>query len=71
MRPYVEGETLEGVSISEPDKENGSPRVGDMIAINANDPCDKWLVSEKFFQDNYEEVDVPQCCAPEPKSITG
>jgi hypothetical protein len=45
---------MTGVSISDSDKTNGSPKVGDMIAINKNDPTDRWLVAEKFFNDNYE-----------------
>jgi len=45
---------MTGVSISESDKTNGSPKAGDMIAINKNDPTDRWLVAEKFFNDNYE-----------------
>ena len=57
MRPYQEGETLpENVSISEADRENGSPKVGDMIATNVNNPEDMWLVAAKFFEDNYEEA---------------
>lgn len=54
LRPYVEGEVLDGVSISEPDKANGSPKVGDMIAVSKTDATDLWLVSEKFFNENYE-----------------
>ena len=54
LRPYVEGEDISGVSISDADKENGSPKNGDMIAVNRNDETDKWLVAEKFFNDNYE-----------------
>ena len=46
-----------GVSISVPNRENGSPKVGDMIVVNPKDPKDKWLVSEKFFKDNYEIID--------------
>lgn len=45
---------MTGVSISDSDKTNGSPKVGDMIAINKNDHTDRWLVAEKFFNDNYE-----------------
>lgn len=55
MRPYIEGEDLKGVSISIADQVNGSPKVGDMIAINPNDENDKWLVAEKFFNENYVE----------------
>ena len=56
MRPFVEGETLEGVSISNADKANGSPKNGDMIARNVKNPSDQWLVAEKFFKENFEEV---------------
>lgn len=45
---------MRGISISDSDKANGSPKVGDMIAINKNDHTDRWLVAEKFFNGNYE-----------------
>ena len=54
MRPYIEGEDVSGVSISEPDKQNGSPRVGDMIARNPKNHKDQWLVAEKYFKENLE-----------------
>jgi len=54
MRPYIEGESLEGVSISDADKNNGSPKCGDMIARNPKDYNDQWLVAEKYFNDNLE-----------------
>ena len=56
LRPYIDGEDMSGVSISDADKANGSPKKGDMIAINRNDETDKWLVAEKFFKENYEEA---------------
>lgn len=34
LRPYVPGETLDGVSVSEADRLAGSPKAGDMIARN-------------------------------------
>ena len=61
MRPYIQGEVLEGVSISAPDSANGSPVVGDMIARNPKNHEDQWLVSAQYFQDNLEAVDV-YCC---------
>lgn len=43
------------VSIDEVDKiENGSPKIGDMIAINPKNPTDQWLIEEKYFKENYE-----------------
>lgn len=57
LRPYEEGEILpENVSISQFDKDKGSPRVGDMIAMNPNGEGDMWLVAEKYFKDNFEVV---------------
>ena len=52
--PWAEGMDMEGVSVSDADKNNGSPQVGDMIAFNPEDSTDKWLVGSKFFNDNYE-----------------
>lgn len=54
MRPYKKGEKLIGVSISEADKKNGSPKIGDMIARNPKNHKDKWLVSKKYFKDNFK-----------------
>lgn len=54
MRPYQEGDNLSAVSISEPDRQNGSPKVGDMIARNPVNHDDQWLVAQKYFEDNFE-----------------
>jgi hypothetical protein len=56
LRPYVPGEPLEGVSISEVDREAGSPKVGDMIARNPKNHEDQWLVSAQYFRDNFEPI---------------
>jgi len=57
MRPYIEGEaTPKSISISQADLDNGSPRVGDMIARNPQNHKDQWLVAEKYFEDNFEEI---------------
>ena len=45
---------MTGVSVSQADKDNGSPELGDMIAINPKDSKDRWLVASRFFKDNYE-----------------
>ena len=45
---------MDGVSVSPADKENGSPKAGDMIAVNPQNNKDRWLVAKKFFDDNYE-----------------
>ena len=45
------------VSISSVDKENGSPKLGDMIARNPKDHNDQWLVADQYFKDNFEALD--------------
>jgi len=57
LRPYVEGETLGGVSISEADLKAGSPKVGDMIARNPKNHEDQWLVAKAYFEDNLEPIE--------------
>jgi len=49
MRPYIEGETLDGVCVSEPDRLNGRPMLGDMIARDPDDRESKWLVASEYF----------------------
>jgi len=57
MRPYKQGEKLGSeVSISEADRENGSPKIGDMIARNPKNHDDQWLVAKKYFEDNFEQI---------------
>jgi hypothetical protein len=57
LRPYVEGEVLSTrVSVSKTDQENGSPRVGDMIARNPVNHEDQWLVAKDYFEANFESV---------------
>lgn len=56
LRPWVEGEDLSRVSISTPDAEAGSPKVGDMIARNPKNHDDQWLVAKVYFEDNFEKA---------------
>jgi hypothetical protein len=44
---------MTGVSVSQADKDNGSPRLGDMIAINPQNSDDKWLIAHDFFKEKY------------------
>ena len=44
------------VSISDSDKANGSPKVGDMIARNPNNYGDQWLVSKEYYESNFELI---------------
>ena len=51
MRPYVKGEDLSGVSVSDvddPDSDLG------MIARNPKNHDDQWYVARKYFEDNFE-----------------
>lgn len=52
MRPYIDGETLDGVSVSACD----TPGPGGMIAMNPANCDDQWYVAADFFQKHYE------CC---------
>jgi len=58
MMPWEPDMPMELVSISEADRENGSPKHGDMIAVNPNDATDMWLVAQEFFEENYEAVEA-------------
>ena len=56
MREYEEGENMDGVSISQPDKDAGSPKIGDYIARNPKNHADQWLVAKAYFEDNLEPI---------------
>jgi hypothetical protein len=45
------------VSISDADLQNGSPKIGDMIARNPKNHNDQWLVAKQYFEDNLELID--------------
>lgn len=53
MRPYIPGEDLSDVSVSEED----TPQEGGMIARNPDNHQDQRYVAKDFFEDNYENVD--------------
>lgn len=55
MTPWEEGMDMAGISVSDVDAANGSPRQGDMIARNPRNHLDKWLVAQDYFQDNFRE----------------
>lgn len=50
MRPYVDGESMGGISVNKED----TPEVGGMIAVNPKNWEDRWYVAKQFFQENYE-----------------
>ena len=47
---------MEGVSVSQADKDAGSPKAGDKIARNPKNHADRWLVAAAYFADNFEPV---------------
>lgn len=49
MRPYIEGEDLTGISVSDGDE----PKEGGMIARNPQDHNDQWYIAPEYFNDNY------------------
>jgi hypothetical protein len=56
LRPYVPGESLDGISVSHADELSGSPKPGDMIARNPKNHADQWLVAKQYFEDNFEAL---------------
>ena len=55
-QPHSMRDTEFRVSISDADKANGSPKIGDMIARNPKNHLDQWLVAKDYFEDNFEEI---------------
>ena len=53
---HVTKDNVIEVSISDVDKQNGSPKIGDMIARNPKNHLDQWLIAEQYFKDNFEEI---------------
>ena len=49
LRPYVQGENMDGISVSDADA-----KAGDMIARNRENHADQWLVAAKYFADHFE-----------------
>ena len=50
MRPYIEGEDMSEVSVSDID----TPEVGGMIARNTFNYSDQRYVAKLYFKNNYE-----------------
>lgn len=53
MRPYIPGEDLTGISVSDVDKPE---RDKGMIARNPKNHKDQWYVARAYFEDNFEEL---------------
>jgi len=58
--PWTEDLIMSAVSISEADRLNGSPKKGDMIAINTKDLTDMWLVAGGFFGEVADLIDLSE-----------
>ena len=56
MFPWTPDLPMVLVSISAADVDNGSPKLGDMIAYNPEDYGDRWLIAADYFNSNYEFV---------------
>lgn len=57
LRLYEPGEDMTMISISVPDAEAGSPKLGDMIARNPKNHAHQWLVAAQYFRDNFEPLE--------------
>jgi len=52
MRPYIHGEDLTNVSVSQVD----IPSEGGMIARNPDNHDDQWYVAKDYFEKNFKEA---------------
>lgn len=56
---YVRAEEIDveaEVSISQADRNAGSPKLGDMVGRNPKNHMDQWLIAEQYFNDNFESI---------------
>lgn len=56
MADWEPGFDMTGVSISDVDRDAGSPKLGDKIARNPKNHADKWLVAAAYAADNFELI---------------
>lgn len=54
LAAWLPGTDMTGVSVSQPDRDAGSPKAGDMIARNPANHADRWLVAQAYFAANFE-----------------
>lgn len=53
MRPYVLGEDMDGISVSDedhPETDHG------FVAINIKNPADQWYVATQYVADNLRKI---------------
>ena len=58
MRPYVKGENLTGISVSDADAHAGPDNDMGMIARNPKNHQDLWYIARQWFNDNFEKDPV-------------
>jgi hypothetical protein len=56
MADWHPGFDMTRVSVSDPDREAGSPKEGDKIARNPANHDDRWLVSADYFAANFKPI---------------
>jgi hypothetical protein len=54
LADWEPGFDMTDVSISESDRRDGSPKLGDKIARNPANHADRWLVAADYFTVNFE-----------------
>ncbi len=59
MADWIPGFDMARVSVSDADKEAGSPKAGDKIARNPANHADRWLVAADYFAANFEPMRPP------------
>jgi hypothetical protein len=71
MTAWVPGFDMTRVSLTEADREAGSPKAGDMIARNPKNHDDRWLVAAAYFADNFEPLTYVEATTPHPGDESG
>lgn len=56
LRPYVDGESMDGISLSPADQTSGHPKAGGFIAINPENPLDRWYITADYVKQNLAQV---------------
>jgi hypothetical protein len=50
---YTDETKTHTISISDADLKSGSPKIGDMVAVNKYNPKDQWLINEGYFHEHF------------------
>lgn len=53
MRPYVDGEDMTGISVSQEDRKNWNNVEPGFISRNPDNHNDQWYVAKKWAEDNF------------------